>query len=209
MWICTSAVHKILCRLTATSGCAFESWNVCKCGRGRAAKPGPDERQEGKWLWYAVQQHSWSAAVPRLKHWTSEFSRSSVLAELKGTETMWNETEYFYLFIHFKHLVTCFPSGWKEVNAGGGQVLVIPGALDVDTLSKRHVGTKAQRKEFASKNTGLHPSFLTPIQMALCCFNNSTWKPELTVLTVKSNLLICTSPLTKGFTPHFHSCYIF
>lgn len=65
------------------------------------------------------------------------------------------------------------------------------------------MGTKAQRKEVTGKNTGLHLSFLTPIQMALCCFNNNPWKPELGVLTVKSNLLICTSPVKASQNAFF------
>jgi len=69
--------------------------------------------------------------------------------------------------------------------------------------------TMAHRKEVTGKNTGLHPSFLMPTQLALCCFNNSTQKPELAVLTVKTNLLLCTPPLIKGFTTCSHSCYDF
>lgn len=66
---------------------------------------------------------------------------------------MWKEKEFGFFF---KHLVTCFPSGGgKDVKAGAGQVLVIPGALDVDTVPERHMGTKAQRKYITGKNTGI------------------------------------------------------
>lgn len=101
-------------------------------------------------------------AVPRLKYSTSEFISSSVTAEPKGTETMWNEKENSSIYFFIKHLVTCFHSRGKEMNAGARQVLVIPGTVDMDTIPKRYVRRMAQKKEFTGEKTGLPPSFSCP-----------------------------------------------
>lgn len=80
------------------------------------------------------------------------------MAELKGTEIMWNEKD---LFIYKSgYLLPLWRKGGERRNTRHGP--------------QRQVGTKAQRKELTGKK--IHDSILlsTPIQMALCCFNNST-----------------------------------